>query len=93
MAGYASRFIVIADFRYSVSCSELSTKEVVTPQASPAFCRGGNRDMEGLSDLGQYLGGFCFAFVLKGDIALYVPLEREVVVSLVNRARPRVSLL
>lgn len=51
MAGYASRFIVIADFRYNVECSELSTGEVnQTPTSSP-FYGGGNREREGLSDL------------------------------------------
>lgn len=49
VAGYASHFIVIADFRYNFQCSELPTKVIdQTPGFVPIYRRG-NREMERLT--------------------------------------------
>ena len=44
MAGNASRFIVIADFRYGVRCSELSAEEA---DRTPGFILQRRKQVEG----------------------------------------------
>lgn len=72
MAGNASRFIVIADFRYDVRCSELSTEDV---DRTAGFILQRRKQVEGgafliVYDRGQYCGGLSSAFVLKLGTAI-----------------------